>query len=361
MTDTIATTTMMKASEKIKLNPLTPFSGKRNEFVLFMQDVYIYLKVNQHLYNDNDKKISFILSYLTGGDVAIWKQQFIQTKIEEHKRDKTEEPDWGTYKHFVDAHQKTFWPYDKPAEALGDMKKLHLGDNNITKHNSKLRLLVSQTGMTDSPALINLYWETLPWALQGPIIRSEHPLRTLAEWYTKATNFYIGHKKAQHLFKKWDNKLTNTFGAPPAQKKFTFPKKDPNVMDIDRMTVDKRTHLMKEGKCFRCKLFRHLSRDCPTKGQNTTPTTMTPKWTGKSAASHIRALIASMSEEEKKALEEEGEKHGDRNEKWYTMDYKIFHLLHFKSKPYTTYNWCSKDHKCRLHLLIKTGNSKIQV
>jgi hypothetical protein len=34
------------------------------------------------------------------------------------------------------------------------------------------------------------------------------------------------------------------------------------------------------------------------------------KWTGKSAASHIRALIASMSEEEKKALEEEGEKNG---------------------------------------------------
>jgi hypothetical protein len=39
-------------------------------------------------------------------------------------------------------------------------------------------------------------------------------------------------------------------------------------------------------------------------------TTTTPKWTGKSAALHIRTLIASMSEEEKKVLEEEGEKHG---------------------------------------------------
>jgi hypothetical protein len=35
-----------KASDKIRLNPLTPFTGKQNEFVLFMQDVYIYLKVN---------------------------------------------------------------------------------------------------------------------------------------------------------------------------------------------------------------------------------------------------------------------------------------------------------------------------
>jgi hypothetical protein len=31
---------------------------------------------------------------------------------------------------------------------------------------------------------------------------------------------------------------------------------------------------------------------------------------GKSAASHIRALIASMSDKEKKILEEEGEKNG---------------------------------------------------
>jgi hypothetical protein len=31
---------------------------------------------------------------------------------------------------------------------------------------------------------------------------------------------------------------------------------------------------------------------------------------GKSTASHIRALIALMSEEKKKALEEEGERHG---------------------------------------------------
>jgi Ty3 transposon capsid-like protein len=237
MADT--TITMMKASEKIKLNPPTPFTGKQNKFILFMQDVYIYLKVNWHLYNNSDKKISFILSYLTGGDAAIWKQQFIQTKIEEHKWDKTKEPNWGTYKSFVKTLKKTFQPYDGLAEALEDMKKLCLGDNSIMEHNSRFWLLVSQTGMTDSPMLIDLYWETLPWALQSPIIRSKHPPKTLEEWYTKAINFHIGYKRAQRLFKKQDDKPMNTFGALPAQKKFTFPeKKDPNAMDIDHMTVE---------------------------------------------------------------------------------------------------------------------------
>jgi Retrotransposon gag protein/Zinc knuckle len=276
-----------------------------------MQDVFVYLKVNKATYDNDDKKISFILSYLAGGDAAVWKQQFIQTKIEESEEAKTDEPNWGMYKEFVDALKRTFQPYDEPAKALEDIKKLRLGDGSITEHNSRFRLLASMTGIKDSPALTDLYRETLPWGLQSPIIRSEHPPKTLEEWYTKATNFYVGHQRAQRLFKRRDNKPTNTTSALPAQKKFFFPeKKDPNTMDIDRMTIEERTHLMKEGKCFRCKLFGHLSRDCPNKGQNTTSTTTTPKWTGRSAASHIRTLIASMSEEEKKVLEEEGEKFG---------------------------------------------------
>jgi hypothetical protein len=203
MAETIATTTMTpKASENVKLNPPKPFTGKGSDFVLFMQDVYVYLKVNRLIYDDNEKKISFILSYLADRDAAVWKQQSIQTKIEESKEAKTDKPSWGTYKEFVEALKKTFQPYDEPAEALEDMKKLCLGDSSIMEHNSRFRLLVSQTGMKDSLALMDLYQETLPWGLQSPIIQSEHPQKTLEEWYTKATNFYVGHQRAQRLFKR---------------------------------------------------------------------------------------------------------------------------------------------------------------
>jgi hypothetical protein len=78
MAKTIATTMMtLKASENVKLDPPKPFTGKRSDFILFMQDVDVYLKVNWLIYNDNEKKISFILSYLAEGDGAVWKQQFI--------------------------------------------------------------------------------------------------------------------------------------------------------------------------------------------------------------------------------------------------------------------------------------------
>jgi hypothetical protein len=64
----------------------------------------------------------------------------------------------------------------------------------------------------------------------------------LEEWYTKATNFYVGHQKVQCLFRKQDKPMNNN--APPVQKKFLFPeKKDPNVMDIDRMLIEEQTCL----------------------------------------------------------------------------------------------------------------------
>jgi hypothetical protein len=91
MPKTIATMTP-KTSETVKLNPPTPFTGKQSDFILFMQDVFVYLKVNKATYDNDDKKISFILSYLAGGDAAVCKQQFIQTKIEESKEVKTDEP-----------------------------------------------------------------------------------------------------------------------------------------------------------------------------------------------------------------------------------------------------------------------------
>jgi Retrotransposon gag protein len=208
-------TTMTRASENIKLNPLKPFTGKQSNFILFMQDVFVYLKVNRLIYDNDEKKISFILSYLEGGDAAVWKQQFIQAKIEESLEANTDKPDWGNYKEFIEALKKTFQPYDEPAEALEDMKKLRLGDGSITEHNSKFRLLVSQTGIKDSPALTDLYRETLPWGLQSPIIRSEHPPKTLEEWYfmldTKGRNAFLRNETTSqrillvHLLHKKDS------------------------------------------------------------------------------------------------------------------------------------------------------------
>ena len=77
-------------------------------------------------------------------------------------------------------------------------------------------------------------------------------------------------------------------------------------MDVDRLSIEEQAKLMKEGRCFRCKLQGHLSRDCHREKKEEPK----KKWDGKSAAAHIRALIAGLSQEEKDKLEQEAETEG---------------------------------------------------
>jgi hypothetical protein len=63
----------------------------------------------------------------------------------------------------------------------------------------------------------------------------------------------------QHILGR--NKNTGNQGNSSQKPQFSFPRKekDPNAMDINKLTVEERDKLMKEGKCFRCRKQGHLS------------------------------------------------------------------------------------------------------
>ena len=79
-------------------------------------------------------------------------------------------------------------------------------------------------------------------------------------------------------------------------------------MDVDRLTVEERNHLMKEGRCFCCKERGHTAREHDKEGNP--PNYNKKKWTRKDAATHIQAIIAEMDEEDKKKLEDDLEEAG---------------------------------------------------
>ena len=67
-------------------------------------------------------------------------------------------------------------------------------------------------------------------------------------------------------------------------------------MDIDTITTDKRTQLMKSGSCFKCEKQGHRAKDCPNKrnpNQNPNQKTST-----RDTYRNIRALLAQQSPEE---------------------------------------------------------------
>ena len=69
-----------KATE-LKLNQPKPFMGKRNEIDDFLQEVALYLEINDEIYNTNKKKIGYTLTFMNEGDAKSWKAQYLRNAI----------------------------------------------------------------------------------------------------------------------------------------------------------------------------------------------------------------------------------------------------------------------------------------
>ena len=66
--------------KEIRINLPKKFSGLQSKAGPFLQDVTLYLTLNQEVYNDDNKKIVFALSFMNSGPAQAWKESFITQK-----------------------------------------------------------------------------------------------------------------------------------------------------------------------------------------------------------------------------------------------------------------------------------------
>jgi Zinc knuckle len=72
-------------------------------------------------------------------------------------------------------------------------------------------------------------------------------------------------------------------------------------MDVDRLTVNKQSKLMKEGRCFKCRNTGHWANKCPKDDNNKKKGREVPKKkiNGRELHAHIQALFKEMTEEDR--------------------------------------------------------------
>ena len=85
----------------------------------------------------------YLLSFMTEGDAASWKEEFLARKIEEAEKNDTNLK-LGTFKEVKETIKKLFEPFDGPGDALEEMKHLQMANNsNINEHVAKFKMLVT--------------------------------------------------------------------------------------------------------------------------------------------------------------------------------------------------------------------------
>ena len=111
--------------KEIKMNMPKDFSGKRGDLKKFLQDVYLYLHVNEKIYDTDTKKIAFALALMNEGDAASWKEQLLEEAMA------VVPFSLGTWDMFLVNLSEAFAPYDAPGDALEEMKTLHMGTSPL--------------------------------------------------------------------------------------------------------------------------------------------------------------------------------------------------------------------------------------
>ena len=97
---------------------------------------------------------------------------------------------------------------------------------------------------------------------------------------------------------------------------FKFTPKDPNAMDVDRLTVEQCTEHMKKGLCFKCHQFGHRANECGQTASTSKPTSTPPAYSppkykkATDTYTRIKVIYHELPEDEQKKLTDELEGSG---------------------------------------------------
>ena len=283
-------TPMTSNGKEIGINKPTPFTGDRTKIGTFIQESKVYLTINKNVYDKDETKIAFMLSYMTDKEALQWKELYLE-QITDNNGDLV----FPTFKQFLDDLKDSFKPADRTGDAMNKLNNLKQGNKTAEELSTEFRLLAGQAGLeakshSDHIHLIGLFRNALRPSLSRRILFGEIVPKTIEEWIAKAIQYDTNYRMAIALTGQANRMTGSAYRNKWASR--TTETKDPNAMDIDSMTIEERNNLMKQGACFKCKKRGHMAKDCPEKKSTPTPSK-------KFSAKDLYTQIRTMTKEEK--------------------------------------------------------------
>ena len=124
MTDVTMADNTTTAAKEARMGVLTPFSGKCGDLKKFLMTCKMHLQANRAIYDNDEKKVVFVLSFMTEGDAATWREQWLDDLDAKAQAANKTEMDFGTFGELIKLLEKDFAAYDTPGDAFEKMKNL---------------------------------------------------------------------------------------------------------------------------------------------------------------------------------------------------------------------------------------------
>src|SRR6202522_745329 len=288
-------------TKELRINQPTHFTGNRDDLDNFLQDCTLYLTLNRAVYETDEKKIIFMLSYMTKGTARAWKEAFVRDIIN------TQTNDFGSLKQFTVDLKKAFEASDSEGDARAKLRQLKQGKNSVDDYVAQFRILAGKAKMTDNAALTEYFMEGVNTGILQKIFAQEKLPATITEWYEQTSRCDSHYRRVQEILGRRrgtsENAQTTTDMKTPFIPRFTPKEQDPNAMDVDRLSTKERTEHVAKGQWFKRHEKENLARNSDEQKPNQKFGQY--KKTAKIVLAQIRNIVAGMDSEEKDEIYED--------------------------------------------------------
>src|ERR1700678_1758893 len=284
-----------------RMSPPTRFSGNRDDLDNFIQDCTLYLTLNRAVYEPDEKKIIFMLSYMTEGTARAWKEAFVRDIINSPTNN------FGSLKQFTANLKRAFEASDSEGDARAKLRQLKQGKDSVDDYVAQFRILAGKARMTDNAALTEYFMEGVNTGILQKIFAQEKLPATITEWYEQTSRCDSHYRRVQEILGRRrgtsGNAQTTDDMKKPFIPRFTLKERDPNAMDVDRLSTNERTEHVAKGQWFKCHEKENLAQNSDEQKPNQKFGQY--KKTAKIVLAQIKNIVAGMDSKEKDEVYED--------------------------------------------------------
>jgi hypothetical protein len=283
--------------------------------------------MNNTVYNTNDKKIAYVLSYMTKGAAQNWVANFLDVR-----QDDDGTYDFPTFDVFIVMLNNDFKDVEAKTKAHLTLKDVKQDGEPIEQFNTKFNQLVLQSGTNnarqDEGPLFYQYLQSLDSGLLTKVL--EKKPQNLGQAMDEAQSANLQYRLIQG-FKGVTEKHQRTKDTEKSESKprrfFKFRTKgsgrDKKHRSVRVMAEDSDEEVssdseeedtdmevdvinIKDVRCFNCQMMGHFARDCKLRPKDDRKDQKFKKKTAKDVITDVRALNSEEQEQLISALEESG-------------------------------------------------------